>query len=279
MATETILIIDDSPMNLKLLHLLLAGEGFDVRTSPSAEEALNLLRDFRPRLILSDVQLPGISGLELARRLKADPQMRGIRLVAVTALAMKGDKETALNAGFDGYVAKPIDTRTFPSLVQAYLAAGTAPPEPVIATEQAAAADQSVPDIPGFAGLRQRFVEEGVVQCRALLEAMEGPFDAAEARNVMHQWVGAAGLIGLGRISQVSREAEELLRERPVDGAEVRETLLCLRDEFSRAQSPAPYRSNLLTMPLRDRSCPGRAASRSPLTRRLETLPRLPQPA
>lgn len=122
MAGEPILIVDDNPANLKLARMLLAGEGFEVCTAADAEEALVLLQSFRPRVILMDLQMPGMDGFELARRLKADPATRGIVVLALTAYAMKGDEERAREAGCDGYVSKPIDTRTLPALIARHLA-------------------------------------------------------------------------------------------------------------------------------------------------------------
>jgi two-component system, cell cycle response regulator DivK len=116
-----ILIVDDNFVNLKLVRVLLTSEGYDVRTATDAEEALAALGQFQPRLILMDIQLPGTDGLELTRRLKADPATRSIVVVAITAYAMKGDEERARAAGCDGYLAKPIDTRTLPKLISEYL--------------------------------------------------------------------------------------------------------------------------------------------------------------
>jgi two-component system cell cycle response regulator DivK len=121
MENTPILIVDDSAVNLKLMRVLLTTEGYNVRTAADAEEALALLETYRPQLILMDLQLPGMDGLELTRRLKADPATRGISILALTAYAMKGDEQRALDAGCDGYVAKPIDTRTLPDLVASYL--------------------------------------------------------------------------------------------------------------------------------------------------------------
>jgi len=121
MSGEPILIVDDNATNMKLVRILLASEGYDVRTAADAEEALNVLKEFYPRLILMDVQLPGIDGLELTRRLKSDPATRDITILGLTAYAMKGDKERIIAAGCDGYVPKPIDTRTLPELVAGYL--------------------------------------------------------------------------------------------------------------------------------------------------------------
>jgi CheY-like chemotaxis protein len=122
MSGESILIVDDNPQNLKLARVILTVEGYDVRTASDAEEALSVLATFVPRLILMDLQLPGMDGLELTRQLKADPECRGIRIIALTAYAMKGDEEKALAAGCDGYVTKPIDTESLPRIVARHLA-------------------------------------------------------------------------------------------------------------------------------------------------------------
>jgi CheY-like chemotaxis protein len=122
---DFILIVDDNPMNLKLARVTLATAGYRVRTAADADEALAVMSEARPRLILMDLQLPGMDGLELTRRLKSDPATQGIRIVAVTAYAMKGDEARAREAGCDGYISKPIDTRTLPDSVASFL--GDAP--------------------------------------------------------------------------------------------------------------------------------------------------------
>jgi len=126
--SERILIVDDNPVNLKLARVLLTVEGYDVQTAPDAEQALRVLESFRPQLILMDVQLPGMDGLELTRRLKRDPATRDILICALTAYAMKGDEERARLAGCDGYIAKPIDATGLPLQVKSLLAGeGNAP--------------------------------------------------------------------------------------------------------------------------------------------------------
>ena len=122
MAGEPILIVDDNPANLKLVGVLLKAEGYVVRVAADAEEAMATLEEFRPRLILMDLQLPGMDGLTLTRRLKAAPSTRDITIVALTAFAMKGDEQKALDAGCDGYVTKPIDTRRLPAEIARLLA-------------------------------------------------------------------------------------------------------------------------------------------------------------
>lgn len=125
MRRHRILVVDDNPQNLKLVRVLLTLENYDVRSAGDAEEALRTLETFTPGLILMDLQLPGMDGLELTRRLKADPARRGILIVALTAYAMKGDEEKALAAGCDAYVSKPIDTRALCALVAARLGANS----------------------------------------------------------------------------------------------------------------------------------------------------------
>jgi len=121
MERQSILIVDDNPVNMKLIRVLLAGEGYEVRTAGDAETAVQLLKEFHPSLILMDIQLPGIDGLELTRRLKAQPETRNIPIVGLTAYAMKGDEERIIAAGCSGYIPKPIDTRALPSLIKGYL--------------------------------------------------------------------------------------------------------------------------------------------------------------
>jgi two-component system, cell cycle response regulator DivK len=119
--TAPVLIVDDNATNLKLARVILSGEGYDVRTASDAEEALRLLESFAPRLILMDIQLPGIDGLELTRRLKRDSRRASIVILALSAYAMKGDEEKALAAGCDGYITKPIEPDTLLAHVSAAL--------------------------------------------------------------------------------------------------------------------------------------------------------------
>lgn len=127
MAGEPILVVDDNPANLRLLRLLLTAESYAVRTAADGADALAVLREFRPRLILMDLQMPGLDGFELTRRLKSDPATRDIVIVAITAYAMKGDEEKARAAGCDDYVSKPIDTRALPAVIARHLASPDGP--------------------------------------------------------------------------------------------------------------------------------------------------------
>ena len=122
MAGERVLIVDDNATNLKLVAYLMKANGYVVETALDAESAIEAIRLHHPEVILMDIQLPGIDGLELTRRLKADPKTRDIVIVAVTAYAMKGDQAKAQAAGCDDYITKPIDTRALPETIARHLA-------------------------------------------------------------------------------------------------------------------------------------------------------------
>lgn len=127
MGGHRVLVVDDNLTNLKLIEYLLQSRGYEVLTAVDAESALQAVRTQRPSLVLMDLQLPGMDGLELTRQLKSDDATKGIAIVAVTAYAMKGDEERARAAGCDGYIPKPIDTRALPTLVEQLLRAAPAP--------------------------------------------------------------------------------------------------------------------------------------------------------
>jgi len=112
-----ILIIEDNPTNMKLVVFLLEKEGHEVLQATDAEEGISVARDRLPELILMDVQLPGMDGLAATRLLKGDAATCGIKIVALTAFAMTGDREKIKTAGCDGYIAKPIRYQEFLKVV------------------------------------------------------------------------------------------------------------------------------------------------------------------
>lgn len=116
-----ILVVDDNPINLKLAADLLTFEGHSVITAVDARDALAVLDSRMPDLILMDLAMPGMDGLTLTRHLKAQPRFQAIPVVALTASAMKGDDLRVREAGCDGYITKPIDTRTFGRKISAFL--------------------------------------------------------------------------------------------------------------------------------------------------------------
>lgn len=119
-----VLVVDDNPINLKLAAHVLEAEGYRVDRAEDATGALTAIARDAPDLILMDLALPGMDGLTLTRQLKADPATRHIHVIALTAFAMKGDADRAREAGCDGYIAKPIDTRRLPLQVAELLARG-----------------------------------------------------------------------------------------------------------------------------------------------------------
>lgn len=121
MTGKKILIIEDNLLNLKLATDLLEANGFVVSSAQTAEEGLRMAREILPDLVLMDFSLPGMDGLSATKNLKADPTTRHLAVVGLTANAMKGDEELALNAGCDGYLTKPIDTRTFIAAVTKFI--------------------------------------------------------------------------------------------------------------------------------------------------------------
>jgi CheY-like chemotaxis protein len=237
MAGELILIVDDTPVNLKLTRLLLAGEGFKTITAASAEEAMELLRTHHPALVLADIQLPGMDGLEMARRIKHGQTTADIGVIALTAYASPADQRKAMDAGCDGYITKPIDTREMGARLRAYLdsraAAAPASPKPDSPAHEHAETTvaRAIPAAEMHA-LRQRFLIEGLERLGRYMAELDGRFPADEAARAVHQWVGTGGLLGYADISRLAREAEAVLRERPLDNAELRELLSALETAF-----------------------------------------------
>jgi len=206
MAQEPILIIDDNPSNVKLARLLLANAGYEVRTAGDSEEALEVLKSFTPRLILMDIQLPGMDGLQLTRLLKQDPQTRAAIIVAVTAYAMRGDEERTKAAGCDGYLSKPIDTRLFVGQVRQYLEKSPAPPS---APKQERADPNDL-----LRELRQGFIAEGLESSQRYAGS-ESADDLEGMRRVVHRWAGMGGTLGFPEITRRAREIEATLENAP----------------------------------------------------------------
>jgi two-component system cell cycle response regulator DivK len=122
--THVILVVEDNERNLKLVRDVLEYGGYDVRVARTAEDGIALAVKEPPDLVLMDLQLPGIDGMEALRRLRENPRTADVPVVAVTAQAMKQDRERALEAGFNGYIEKPISVRAFPDQVRSFLSSG-----------------------------------------------------------------------------------------------------------------------------------------------------------
>jgi len=123
MPGELILVVEDNDKNRKLVRDVLTFKGYEIVEAETGEDGVRLARERRPRLVLMDIQLPGIDGIEALRRLRADEATRGIPVLAVTASAMDRDRQQIMAAGFDGYQSKPLNVKEFVAAVEAILRA------------------------------------------------------------------------------------------------------------------------------------------------------------
>ncbi len=121
MANESILVVDDQPMSIKLVQAILAGEGYTVRVAANATEALQAVQISVPDLILMDIHLPGLDGLALTRLLRSNPELRHVKIIAVSAYSLTENDERITAAGCDGFIPKPIDTRALAGSIREYL--------------------------------------------------------------------------------------------------------------------------------------------------------------
>ena len=121
MSAERILVVEDNDLNLKLVRDVLQHAGFDVLVARTGEQGLDVARESLPDLVLMDLGLPGIDGTEALHRLRAVPATASVPVVAVTAYAMDTDRERSRQAGFDGFLTKPIDVRALPLQVRSFL--------------------------------------------------------------------------------------------------------------------------------------------------------------
>ena len=121
MSDKNVMVVEDNEKNRKLMRVILKAKGFNVIEATTGEEALGILKNQKPDIILRDIQLPGVDGLTLTKQIKADATCSAIPIIAVTAHAMKGDEQKILDAGCDGYISKPVNTQELPSLVEKYM--------------------------------------------------------------------------------------------------------------------------------------------------------------
>jgi CheY-like chemotaxis protein len=203
MSSDAVLLVDDNPVNLKLMRAVLAPDGYEIRTAGDGPEVARVLAEFRPRLILMDVQLPGGDGFELTRRLKSDPATRDIIVVACTAYTMPGDEEKAHASGCSGYIAKPVDTRTLPATVKMHLDARRA--------VQPAFEPGDYHDL--LAEVRSNFLVEGEEESGRLLGGLALGLDLDRAQRTVHHWTGIAGMLGFAEIARKARGIEDYLAD------------------------------------------------------------------
>jgi two-component system cell cycle response regulator DivK len=118
---KSVLIVEDNPLNMKLFSAMLAAQGYDVLEATDGAHGLDMAQHRHPDLIIMDIQLPSMSGLEVTRTLKSDEATRDIPIIATTAFAMRGDEEKILASGCDGYMAKPIAISQFLELIETFM--------------------------------------------------------------------------------------------------------------------------------------------------------------
>jgi two-component system cell cycle response regulator DivK len=245
MAGESILVVDDAPVNLRLAAAVLRSEGYRVHLASSAEQALMMLNTTRADLMLVDIRLPGMDGVELTRRVRQESRTRDMIVVALTAAVTQEDQQRAFEAGCDGYLTKPIDTRTLGQRVRGFLD-GQAPPP---AAETGSVGSPGMPEGLSLAGpemesLRRGFLTDAMREVRRILEFLNSNLDAAASSRLFHQWVGAAGALGYMEIAQESRKAEMLLAAPGWTRADVREVLtnlaILLAAPSEAADTPIP---------------------------------------
>jgi CheY-like chemotaxis protein len=249
MPHEAILVVDDAPVNLKLTGILLRKEGYDVHSAVDAEQALELLETFHPDLMLVDIQLPGMDGLELTRLVKGNSRTRNIVVVALTACAMKGDDEKAFKAGCEGYITKPIETGTLAGRIREYLDRRKAPPMAVdlpappapldpfllsFLAQPAAAEPRPRPHgLPGglsftpaeMEGLRRRFLEDTSLQVRLMAESLTRSLDVPNALRTCREWAAAAAVLDYQAIGILIHQVERHLSAPNPDHASLDEAL------------------------------------------------------
>lgn len=246
MAGAPILVVDDAPINLRLMRLLLTHEGYDVRTAGCAEDAVEMLSNYKPDLILADIQLPGMSGLEMARKVKENPRTSAIRVVALTACNMNEDREDALRAGCEDYITKPIDTSALAAKVRDLLARPQ--PKPTSRIQTVPTGEVLSLTGPEVESLRRRFLSEGVERSHQLFNSLGSSFDSAATAGQLHKWAGSAALLGHPEIGAMARRGEELLRREVMDLVALREVLIELYVTFAelRDSSALPFPETLV---------------------------------
>jgi DNA-binding response OmpR family regulator len=214
MENKSILIVEDNQMSEQLVRVLLSDEGYDIRSAFDADEALSILATFRPSLVLMDIQLPGKSGLQLTRQLRANRAMNGTKIVALTGYGRKEDEEDCLNAGCDGYIVKPIDTSTFPAAIRSFIDGSSRP----VAKSQG-----DVRDL--LRDMRNQFITEALAEVTELLSP-QTQVDRSRLLRMLHRCAGVAGTLGMQGVTDRARKLEiSVESEQTVDVPVVEQSL------------------------------------------------------
>jgi CheY-like chemotaxis protein len=228
MAAEHVLLVDDNELESRLVSFLLKDAGFIVEIAASAERALEVLRTFEPQLILLELHLPGMDGVEFTKRLRADRAYRSTIIVALTAYTVPSELERAREAGCSGHISKPIDTAGFAQLVREFLK-GTRV------------------DLPGdshdlLAETRNTFLAKGLEQCDTILNELRlGPARAPDLiRRTNHRWASLGGTLGFPEISEYARRVEKLLTQGQPEKANLKRAIEIAQRRFGMAALAKP---------------------------------------
>ena len=236
MAGETIIIADDKPVSLRLTSTFLVNQGYNVVSAASADQAVELASRQLPDLVYADLESADWDSLELARRIKQNERTRHVLALAA---APAGDEAKAREAGCDGYVARPVEISNLGLCIRQTLdlraPAGAAHVARNGGPKDAAAQndDRHKQAAVELDAVRTRFLAEGSEKTRELLNRLNLRFDINDASKAVHQWIGTGGLLGFTAISLLAREAEHILKEQPLDAAQLRETLEQLAVAFA----------------------------------------------
>ena len=240
MAGAPILVVDDSPVSLKLMRLLLTYEGYEVRTSERAEEALQMLYTFRPALVLTDIQMPGMDGIEMTRRIKSDFRTSAIKVAAITSSTSRLDRERALAAGCEGCIVKTEDTATLAARVRGLLGDVTLPAPAIDAPKPTRESPASY----GASLQRRHFLEKAGERCTVLLTSFDKRLDTIAISAQLREWA-ADGALDFPTVTKLAKYGEELLAESPLRTPALRECLSDLyftfEDLLAEEQAPPNY--------------------------------------
>src|SRR5579864_5769793 len=244
MAGLRILVVEDNDKESKLVSFLLQETGHTVQTAASAEQALEVLGSFSPDLILMDLQLPGMDGLELTRRLRFNPVYSTTPIIALTAYTDPSDLERARAAGCSGQIFKPIDAASFARQVGQCM-------NPATAEVRADAASDSG-DL--LAEIRNNFLAEALEQCGAIVSELKlGRGCAIEViQRVLHRWAGLAGTLGFPEISEQARKSDALLTSASPAYDQIEKAMEAFRRTFSNAARNKPKLSLELILGLKN---------------------------
>ncbi|MGA3242765.1 MAG: response regulator [Bryobacteraceae bacterium] len=242
MSGENILVVDDAVVTLKLIATVLRNSGYKVQLHSTAEQALSSMNTMRPDLLLVDIQLPGMDGLELTRRVRQQTRLQNIVVIAMTASVREGIEQEARDAGCNGFIAKPVEPKALAAQIRGFLEGE--PEEPGGQDEMRSVLGKFSLSGPETETLRRDFLDEALRQSQRLLTTFDTQFDSVAAKQLLYRWIGTAGLLGYEAISREALAMEPLLAATPRDMARLREALsnliLALQDASQAANTPLP---------------------------------------